>query len=218
MAVALLLLDVLHKVVEDVLGLQLLLLGLASLAFLEVQDLALVFQTGLQVIRLDLAGDEISVHSLEHVLVGALVHVLVLDLVGSLVESLVKVHKSLLVVGNGALDLGFLNLETGDFLADLVVLLLLEGDLLLGLVMLLLDLAELHGHLVDLLLVVLLSCGVVCRLEQSVLLNESVRSVIDLEFLLHDGATRACEIFGAGHTFASVTVHLTAIAVAKFKL
>lgn len=140
-------------------------------------------------------------------LVGALVHILMLDLVRCVLKGFSQVGESLLVVGDGALDLGLLDFEAGNLFTDFVVFVLLKRHLLLGFVVLLLDLAQLHGHLVDLLLVVLLGGSVVCWLQKRVLLNESVSTIVDLEFLLHDGAARACEIFVAGDALASVTVH-----------
>lgn len=62
--IALLLLNVLHQVVEDVLRLQLGLLGLASIVFLAIKDLAFVPETALEVVRLDLAGNKVFLHSL----------------------------------------------------------------------------------------------------------------------------------------------------------
>ena len=74
--------------------------------------------------------------------------------------------------------------------------------------MLFLDLRKLHGHLVDLLLVVLQSGCVVRWLEKCVLFNKVVRTIVDLEFLLHNSASRALQLRGARGTFSTVTVHL----------
>ena len=81
LTVALLLLDILHKAVEDVLGLELLLLGLAGLSLLTVENLTLVPQRGLKVVGLQLAGNEVFVHALEHMQVSAAGHLLLVDLV-----------------------------------------------------------------------------------------------------------------------------------------
>ena len=174
LTVALLLLDVPHQVVEDVLGLEFLLLGLPCLALLSVQNLALISKTRLEVVGLDFASDEVFVHTVEHVKVSAARHLLLVDLVISLLQASSKLSQTLLVVGDRALNLSLLDLKTVDFLADALILLLLERDKLLSLVVLLFDLAELNGHLVDLLLVVLECSSVVGGLKKRVHLDEGI--------------------------------------------
>ena len=89
-------------------------------------------------------GDEILLHALEHVQVGALRHSLFVRLVAGLLETSLQLRQAFLVVRDGALDLSFLEVKAGDLFADAVVLQLLESDLLFGLVVLLLDLGKLH--------------------------------------------------------------------------
>ena len=76
-----LLLDVLHQVVEDILRLQLFFFSLASLGLFDIENLAFVFQRCLKVTGLDLSRDEILVHELKHVSVCALSHLLKVDFV-----------------------------------------------------------------------------------------------------------------------------------------
>lgn len=105
--------------------------------------MALVPETCLEVASLDLVSDEILLHSLQHVQVGALRHSLLVRLVAGLGQTGLQLRQALLVVRNGTLDLSLLQVKAGDLLADAVVLELLESDLLLGLVVLLLDLGKL---------------------------------------------------------------------------
>jgi len=139
--------------------------------------------------------------------VGATRHLFFVDFVLSLGEAALKLAESLLVVGDGALDLCLLDFKTGDLLADAIVFFLLERDQFFGLVVLLLDLAELDGHLVDFLLVVLEGRSVVGRLQERVHLDEGVGAIVDLELLLHDRAAHALQLSAASRAFATVTVH-----------
>ena len=208
LTVALLFLDILHEAVEDVLRLELFLLSLAGLSLLAVENLTLVPQRGFKVVGLQLAGNEVFVHTLEHVQVSAASHLLLVDLVVGILKALGQLGQALFVIGNRSLDLSLLDFNSSNLLADAVVFLLLEGDELFGFIVLLFDLRKLRRHLVDLLLVVLKSSSVVGGFEKGVLLDEGVRTVVDLEFLLHDRAARARELLGACTALASVTVHL----------
>ena len=98
--------------------------------------------------------------------VGPARHFLLVNLVVGLVEADRKLLEALLVVSNGTLNLGFLDIEAGDLLTDAVVLLLFDGDLLLGLIVLFLDLSKLYRHFIDLLLLVLSGSSVVSWVKQ----------------------------------------------------
>jgi len=206
LSITLFFLNILHQVVEDVFGLELGFLGFASTAFLTVEDLALVPKTSLEVVRLDLVRNEVFLHPLEHVEISAFRHVLLVNLVIGLPKALFELRKPLLVVSDGAFDLGLLDFKASNFFPDAVVLLLLERDELFGLVVLLLDLGELHGNFIDLLLDVLVRSCDICWLKERVLLHELVCSVIDLELLLHDCASSARELVVLSTSF-TVTVH-----------
>lgn len=136
-------------------------------------------QAGVKVTGLDLGGDEIFLHPVEHVQVGGLVHVLLGDLALGVVKSFSQLLKARLYLENGAFSLGFLCLHGNDFLLDLLKLLLLGDDHLLGFVVLFLDLAKLGGDLTDLFLIVLESSGVVRGLEQGVALDELFGAVVN---------------------------------------
>jgi len=71
LSVTLFLLDVFHEVIEDVLRLQLGFLGLACLLLLAVENLRFAPKTGLEVVCLNLARDEVLFHALKHVQVCA---------------------------------------------------------------------------------------------------------------------------------------------------
>ena len=128
LSVTLLLLDVFHQVVEDVLRLKLRFLGLTSLIFFTIQDLTFVPQTGLEIGSLDLAGNEVLFHSFKHVKISAAGHLLLVNLVVGLVEASGKLLKSLLVVLDGAFDLLLGNSDGCNLFSDPIVLLLLERD------------------------------------------------------------------------------------------
>ena len=128
--------------------------------------MVLVAKTGLKVTRLDLAGDEVFLHTIEHVEIGPARHFLLVDLVVGLLEADRKLLEALLVVSNGAFNLGFLDVEAGDLLTDAVILLLFDGDLLLGLIVLFLDLSKLHAHFIDLLLLVLGGRSIISWVKQ----------------------------------------------------
>ena len=116
------------------------LLGLTGLLLLIILHLLFVSQASLQISCLQLAGNEILVHSLKHVLIGALGHSLSIDLVLSLFHGLFKLSNSFFVVGDWSLNLCLLDLESSNLLADTIVFLLLESDKLFGVVVFLLDL------------------------------------------------------------------------------
>ena len=210
LSVALLLLNVLHQVVEDVLGLELFLFGFTLTILLDVSHLSLVPERGLEIGGLQLTGNKVFLHTLKHVVIGARVQPLSVNLILSLLQALSELGQSLLVVGDGPLDVGLLDLKTHDLLADAVVLSLLESDGLLGLVVLFLNLRELARHIVDLLLLVLGCSSVVRRLKQRIHLLELRRTIINLILLLHDGTTSARESrHTLGAALSSITVHLT---------
>ena len=98
--------------------------------------------------------------------VGPARHFLLVDLVVGLLEADRKLLEALLVVSNGAFNLGFLDVEAGDLLTDAVILLLFDGDLLLGLIVLFLDLSKLHAHFIDLLLLVLGGRSIISWVKQ----------------------------------------------------
>ena len=191
LSITLLLLDILHQIVEDVLGLKLLFLGLASLVLLTIENLRLVSKGGLKICSLNFASNEILLHALKHVEICATRHLLLVNLVLSFIKADSQVTKSLFVKSDGALDLGLLELKAGDLRPDAIVFQLLERHKLLGLVVLLLDLLKLNRHFIDLLLDVLVSGGDIRRLQKSVHLLELVGSVVDLEFLLHHRSSSA---------------------------
>ena len=191
LSITLLLLNILHQIVEDVLGLKLLFLGLASLVLFTIENLRLVSKGGLKICSLNFASNEILLHALKHVEICATRHLLLVNLVVGLVEAPGKLLESLLVVLDGAFDLLLGNSETCNLFSDPIVLLLLERDKLLSLVVLLLDLLKLNRHFINLLLDVLVSGGDVRRLQKSIHLLELVGSVVDLEFLLHHSSTSA---------------------------
>ena len=191
LSITLLLLNILHQIVEDVLGLKLLFLGLASLVLLTIENLRLVSKGGLKICSLNFASNEILLHALKHVEICATRHLLLVNLVVGLVEASGKLLESLLVVLDGAFDLLLGNREACNLFSDPIVLLLLERDKLLSLVVLLLDLLKLNRHFINLLLDVLVSGGDIRRLQKSVHLLELVGSVVDLEFLLHHCSTSA---------------------------
>ena len=140
MSIALFLLDVLHQVVEDVFGLKFLLFGSTGVALLSVKNSCLVSETGLEVVRLDLVSNEVLLHTLEHMFVGATRHLFLGDFVVSIGKTILQLRESFLVVSNRAFDLSLLDVKTLNFLPDSVVLVLFHRDKFLGLVVLLLDL------------------------------------------------------------------------------
>jgi len=70
--------------------LQLFLFCFTGFGLLNVENLALVLQRAFQVASLDLASNEIFVHALKHMRVGALRHLLVVDLQISLLKALLE--------------------------------------------------------------------------------------------------------------------------------
>ena len=209
LTITLLFLNIFHQVIKDILRLKLLFLGLARLLLLDVQHLALAAHAFLKIVGLNLACNKVPIHTLKHMKIGAASHILPLNFLGGLCKTSVELLQALLVVGDGALNLSFLDLEAGNFLADAIVLLLLLRHKLLGIIVFLLDLRKLDGHLIDLLLLVHLGSGVVRGLQQGVHLNEGVCTVVNLKLLLHDAAAHRFHLGRALHAtfFSTVVVH-----------
>lgn len=172
--VALLLLNVLHQVVEDALGLKALFLGFALLVFLQFEHFLLVFETILQIGALYPGSDVILLHSLQHMCICSFCHLFLFNLCLCGFNCFSQLLESCLVSDHWGFGKCFLLLCVGNLLLYLVEISLSHSDFFLGVVMLLLDLLQLSGHFIDLISVVLISCRVVGRVKNSVHLDESL--------------------------------------------
>ena len=117
LALALLLVNLLHEVVQSELCLHPLFLGLAALLTLLVHNAFLLLEGLVELVGLDLNGDQVLLHALDHVHVGPLEHLLEVVLFLDLAEFVVR-----------ALDEGSLPEEA---VLELVLLFALVAQLLL---------------------------------------------------------------------------------------
>jgi hypothetical protein len=165
LSVFLFLLDVLHKLVENVFRLELLFFGASVLLELSFENLLLRLKRDFLFRRADFSGDEVLLHALEHVLVLRLGHHLLVDFSVRLLEGVLELLLSSLRLVDGSFSVDFLLLESPDFFLDFLEVKLLLVHHLVGIVVLLLDLGKLHGHFSDLLGVVLLGSSIVGGVE-----------------------------------------------------
>ena len=94
------LVDQSHQLLEAVLSLQSLLLGLSILVSFLLEYLSLVLIAVLSLIEADLDGDQVTLHTIDHVLIGALDHHLVLVSVLDAIKSVFGVRKTIRRIGN----------------------------------------------------------------------------------------------------------------------
>lgn len=179
LTILLLFLNVLHQVVENGLALEAFFLGLALFTLLEIEDLLLALERLVEVCALDLGGDEVFLHTGEHVLVRVMRHILFRDLSSRLFQSFIELLDTALDCEDWALSFLLLGCDLLDFLLEIIDLLLFKRDKLSGLVMLLFDLAELLGHFSNLILLILVGSRVVGWLEKSVCLDKRIGTIAD---------------------------------------
>ena len=142
-SILLLLLNVLHQLVEGVLGLESFLLSASLLRFFNYKDGLLVLKSLLTVGTLNFCGNEILLHTVEHVQVGSLAHSLLIDLGFSCFLKFSELLETVFVSEHWSLSILLLDLQLFNLLLDLLKFVLFESELFFGLVMLFLDLRQL---------------------------------------------------------------------------
>jgi len=186
LSVFLLLLDVLHELVKNVLRLEFLFFGASVEGELSLKDALLGLEGDLLLGGADFGRDEIFLHAFEHVPVSRRDHHLFVDFGVGLLEGVLKLLLAGLHLVDGAFSLDLLLLESPDFLLNFLKVNFLLVDHFVSIIVLLLDLRELDGDFTDLLGVVLLGGGIVSGVEEGVSLNEGSRPVVNLELFSHD--------------------------------
>jgi len=118
LSVFLLLLDVLHELVKNVLRLEFLFFGASVEGELSLKDALLGLEGDLLLGGADLGRDEIFLHAFEHVPVSRRDHHLFVDFGVGLLEGVLKLLLAGLHLVDGAFSLDLLLLESPDFLLN----------------------------------------------------------------------------------------------------